>query len=445
MEEKTLVLAAPGTVAVDALRCALPALGEHDLIDETHIRDAVALQSLISDGGYSQVLFLNPYANPHRMGLYKALRKEGIRTIAYERGALPDSWFFDRNGFLAHSTSYDNCHWDRPISAERVERTQAWIQRLRHSNETLEKNGDRQGAEYWRRTFKIGNRRVIFVALQRPSDVATKWFGGPVGSASQFNEWMQFLASRLDKTRFALVVKKHPLESDQPNFTGAAHAPAHAHIHDLIELADKTVVINSGAGLLSLMFGKPCLVCGEAFYCKEGLAVSASSPDALLDLAEADLTVDQEKVTRFVAYLCDEFYSFGASKYESGKSKNGDTINRVRRTDFKRITQLAPEPIILGEQPPTWSEDSFILAAAGYKKALPTAAKTPKVPPTPFPAWGMGKSLIHRLAKTLLGRALSEEDRRRLRNNPIDFFKKAKWPPNRFFGRLLLDKSQRPY
>lgn len=448
--EKTLVLVAPGTIAADALRCALPALGDHDLIDETHIRDAIALRNLMAEGGYSQVLFLNPYANSHRMGLYKALRKEGSRTIAYERGALPDSWFFDRNGFLAHSTSYDNSHWDKPISVERMDRTKAWIQRLRYSTETLEKNGDRQGAEYWRRTLKIGSRRVIFVALQRPSDVATKWFGGPVGSASQFNEWIQFLASRIDKARFVLVVKKHPLESEQPNFAGAIHAPADAHVHDLIELADKTVVINSGVGLLSIMFGKPCLVCGEAFYRKDGLAVSASSPDELLELAEANLAVDEGRVTRFVAYLCDEFYSFGVSKYEIAKSKNGDTINRVRRTDFKRIVQLTPEPIILGEKPATWAEDSFVLAVAGYKKVVNPAKAVappgaPKVAPTPFPEWGRWKLAIHRMGQAALHPALSEEDRRRLRTNPIDFFKKAKWWPNRFFGRLLLDKSQRPY
>jgi len=205
------------------------------------------------------------------------------------------------------------------------------------------------------------------------------------------------------------------------------------------------------------MFGKPCLACGDAFYNQRGLAISVTSPDELLELAQSDLSVSESKVTRFVAYLRDEFYSFGVSYYELGKAKEGNTINRVNRIDFSRITQLTPEPIVLGKQPSRLPEDSFLLSVVGYKKgqkpvgevAEPSRAPV-SLPPsnkstTAKPEWSIARRAVHNIARVVLAPALVPEDRRRMRDNPIDFFKKAKWPPNRFFGRLLLDKSQRPY
>jgi hypothetical protein len=123
-------------------------LGDHHFVAEISFTDADAALSTIREEGFTQVLFFNPYANAHRMGLYKALRKAGIRTIVFERGALPDSWFFDRSGFLAHSTNYAPDLWDHTLDKDRAERTKQWMLDLRYSNQTLESNGERLACPY---------------------------------------------------------------------------------------------------------------------------------------------------------------------------------------------------------------------------------------------------------------------------------------------------------
>ncbi len=110
------------------------------------------------------------------------------------------------------------------------------------------------------------------------------------------------------------------------------------------------------------------------------------------------------------------------------------------------------------------SNRSYLWARVGMEPgaspnaAKPTPAPASKTPSAPKPApsgvakqdvapggWGPVKRAIHGSAQVALRPTLTERDRQRLEHDPVDFFKKAKWPPNRFFGRLLLDKSQRPY
>jgi len=49
------------------------------------------------------------------------------------------------------------------------------------------------------------------------------------------------------------------------------------------------------------------------------------------------------------------------------------------------------------------------------------------------------------VALATIGRMQGYEARQKLKQNPIDFFQKAKWGPNRFFGRIILDRTQRSY
>lgn len=451
--ERTLVLGHEGSLAVLSLRGVLPALGSYQIIPESAFKDPASLVKFSLDETITQVLFFNPYANASRFMLYCALKDAGIRTIVFERGALPDSWFFDRSGFLGHSSSYDPEHWDHPLTAQMESRTLEQIHRLRTSDHTLEENGRRQGPDYWRTQLDCGSRKVIFVALQRPADTATRWLAGPVNTAGHFNEWVQLLTNNIDQARYVVVVKKHPLEVDAPKLRGAVYAPDDAHVHDLIELADKIVCINSGVGLLGLLLDKAVIVCGKAFYHHPGLAVQANSPHDLISLASQDISIDRERVLRFAFYLFNVFYSFGRSHYRKEKEANGSFASRVYRIDFDRIAQLTAEPIEIGVSRHPLSEDSFILKVAGYSKAaqakpLAKAAlpsQQSPTSPTPFPTWGLSRSVVHLTSRIVLNYFLSKEDRSRLARNPIDFFKKAKWGPNRFFGRILLDNSQRPY
>ena len=61
------------------------------------------------------------------------------------------------------------------------------------------------------------------------------------------------------------------------------------------------------------------------------------------------------------------------------------------------------------------------------------------------PRWGAGKRVLHLASRIAISPFQSRRDKERLRTDPVDFFGKARHPLNQFFGRLLLEKSQRTY
>ncbi len=452
ISEKTLLLMSSNSMPARSIRMAIPSLGEYEFIPEEDFAAPGDLTEFVRDEGYTQVLFLNPYGNPHRLALYTACRSEGLRAIAFDRGALPDSWFFDSDGFLGSSAQYKPDAWDIDLPPDRLKRVREWIADFRRDAATLESNEARQGVEYWRRTLGIGKRKVILVALQRPADTATVFFAGPVGSADTFNDWVRQLSKSIDRRKFVIVVKKHPLESERPDIDGVIFPRDSANINDLIELSSVVVAINSGVGLISLIEGKPVVACGHAFYQHEGLAYQANSVEELVALVNSDLSVSSVAVERFTSHLIEKFYSFGAPKYHVKEEANGATRKIAYHIDFHSISMLG-SPQALGSPLPKLSDSAYVLKMAGYSPKKPAAAAKPvqNLPAAPIPKLTPRMSLaFHRKMALYVGAialapVTNSADRRRMTTNPLDFFQKAKWWPNRLLGRLVLDKSQRPY
>jgi predicted glycosyltransferase involved in capsule biosynthesis len=370
ISEKTLLLVKPGSAPARALRHAVPLLGQAIVLEETLFRDDSELLEYIGTEGVTQTFFLNPYGNEHRLSLYRAVKNAGLRFIAYDRGAFPESWFFDRGGFLGESQSYDRARWDCPMSDEQRQLAASYIDELRKSSKTLEKNGDRVGAAKLRSDLRLGDRKVIFVALQRPSDTATRFFSGPCYDAHTFNTWIQKLATGIDARHYVVVVKKHPLESVRPPLSGVVFAPDEAHINDLIELADKVVVINSGTGLIAAALGKPVICCGDAFYQHDGIAFAAASSHELATLAQRDLHVDSETCLRFVKYLSQDFYSYGPSQYEERNGEGGSSIRIATRILFSVIRGLGADEVRLGEPSKGVSLDAPLFYSFGGRAAI---------------------------------------------------------------------------
>jgi hypothetical protein len=448
----------PSTMPAKSLVQVLPLLGEYEFIPEDSFADPASLISFARAREFTQLLFLNPFGNSHRQELYLKAREDGLRTIAFDRGALPESWFFDRGGFLALSSSYYRDNWDHELSSENEKSTKAWIDRFCHNGDTLEANEPRQGVEYWRRTLGIGSREVILVVFQRPADTATVFFSGAVGSTDNFTKWISTLAEHLDRRRFVIVAKKHPLEHERPDIDGVIYPRDSANINDLVEMSSIVVTINSGVGLISLIQNRPVIACGDAFYQHDGLAYAARSAEELVHLVHSRLSVSRTAVERFTSFLLNDFYSFGTAQYSTKTEANGAIRKIAYQIDFHRIANLNGKPTILGRPMARLSDKSYLMRIAGYKATPP---KSPATPPKRAPAsavasvtspappsrpnWSPTQKAIFKLSIATLWPALSKPDRDRLKTNPIDFFQKAKWGPNRLFGRLLVDKSKRSY
>lgn len=398
--EKTLVLTAPNSRAAESLRMALPALGQYNLIEEKAFGDARQLINYVKRHNYSRILFLNPYGNSHRLSLYNFARDNGVICISFDRGALNDSWFFDDSGFLGNSTSYNEEKWNRPLSSTQQQEIREWTNAYIEKGNTLEKNGHRQSADEWRRKLGIGNKKVILIALQRPNDTATRFFSGPSTTYQNFLRWVQVLCENIDRSEYQVLIKKHPLETENLSFSNAISVPDTAHIHDLINLCDKVIVLNSGVGVLSLLMQKPVIVCGNAFYSSGGLAYQANNENDLIELASNNLTLDAEKAERFIYYLKSKFYSFGKSSYKDSIDENGNNIRLCYQIKFSVIRGLKDDDVLLGDAPQWIPPASFIFrgVTSSTREVSPSLArkqdKSIKRPSAPPPYKVISRSVL---------------------------------------------------
>ncbi len=389
---KTMVLCRPNGNAHNSLRQVLPLLGAFEVIDESSFKNSEMMGKTFFKNGFTHILFLNPYGNEHRLSLYNWVKREGIPYWVHDRGALPHSWFFDPNGFNSSSSSYDAEHWDHPISEHAKRDVASYLQAMRASAETLEVNGAPKSSSYWKARFGVGHRKVLFVPLQRPSDTVTRYFGGPVGPYENFYFWVSAVASRLDPAEWVVLCKKHPAETIRPNIPGVVFVPDDAHVHDMLDLCDSVLLLNSGVGLLSLAFGKPVVACGESFYAATGLAQRANSIDDAVTKIE-NPSLDEEKVFRFLHYLLTSFYSFGKTEYvevDNGSSK----FLAAREIRYSSIRLLTDEPVLFGPPPRQASLDSILYATFGGAEAISRAKKSKWMLQPPTPATKVNNALV---------------------------------------------------
>ncbi|MFB0823676.1 glycosyltransferase [Chromobacterium violaceum] len=320
---KTLILAPHAGKTVGSIRFALPFLGTCGFIDEKSIINEEYFLNYLKENLYTRVLFFNQYGNEKRLALYKLCTNNGIKTLSFDRGALPDSWFFDPHGFNASSRSYAPENWQKEYSANVLEDTERYIHSLLNTETTLEKNGSRIGENKIRMKYNIGDKKVIFIPLQRPNDSVIKYFSDKTGSIQNFCAEIDALASQLPAD-WVITVKNHPLEHDIPKMTNVITLDPDTHFYDALAIANATILINSGVGVYSLLFGKPTFCTGKSFYTHPGLAEKIDSPLDFLDKIKDLKKPNHQTVIKFISYLKNEFYSFGETEYL--EVKNGSSI-----------------------------------------------------------------------------------------------------------------------
>ena len=292
----------------------------------------------------SYVLFPNPYGNTMRLSIYEFVRKMGINYICWDRGALPNSWFFDTNGFNYDSSSYDEKHWNKPLSIEDKEATEKYINELLVGKNTLESQGDSLGVLELRRKLGIRHKRVVFVPLQVHTDKVIEYFTYEPFSFWGFLEIINKIAGELANDDVVFLTKKHPLmlEVNKEKYPNLTFVADNTNFLDLLNLCDMTVMINSGVGVYAMMNEKPCVLCGNAFYRFSKLNLQAKDEAELkrhiVDILENGFSFDRDKMLRFIRYLKNEFYSYGVSTKELVKDeKNNKTFHRTKGIDFYKI------------------------------------------------------------------------------------------------------------
>lgn len=313
-----------------------PSYGHIDRAHEDDFADTTAFAERVKELKYSRVVFGNPYANEKLKGFYSWCRENSQPYTICERGALPDSVYHDKNGFLNDSASYDPYIWNNPLTDDERARTVAYVEEIRFGAEALEAQSQREDAAVLRKRLglKLG-KKVLFVPFQQPNDTVIREFAGSIGSFSRFRDEIERLARDLGDG-WAVVYKKHPAEDELLPIPGAISADD-AHVYDLLEICDAVALINSGVGVYGMMFGKPVYVFGSSWYAHQGLCRPISENEDAATVITNGFSLDYECVLRFIHYLRYRFYSFGEMTTKKARYADGTPITATMSIKYYEI------------------------------------------------------------------------------------------------------------
>ncbi|MGE3831948.1 MAG: glycosyltransferase, partial [Parvibaculaceae bacterium] len=293
-----------------------------------------------------RVIFGNPYRNDATIGAYRWCREHKFPFVVCERGALPDSVFHDRSGFLSDGDSYRPAKWDRPLLPSEIDATESYIREIRFGNRLVEQQTDRSDLHEIRARLGIERRqKVLLVPFQQPKDTVIRHFAGSAGSFAKFRDLVCTLAQQLGDG-WQVVYKKHPVEDTLAPVPGAANGE-NVNIYDLIEIADAMLVMNSGTGLYGMMFGKPVYIASECWYADDRMNVPVTDPDMLRDAIRSGFDLDYDRVLRFIHYLRFEFYSFGQQVQRRFRYSDGSPITSTSEINYYEIRGLTREPLYI--------------------------------------------------------------------------------------------------
>ncbi|EAK0436530.1 glycosyltransferase [Campylobacter lari] len=289
--------------------------------------------NFIQENHIECVLFPNPYGNEKRLIIYEFVKNNGLKFICYDRGALPDSWFFDTKGFNYDSSTYKEENWNKNLTIEEINECKEYINKVLNEDNFLEKQGKRN-PEKLKSKLNIKDKKIVFVPLQVENDTVVKYFTYTPFEYNNFLEIINEVAKQLEYSHVFLI-KKHPLtcKIDKTSYDLLVFAEDDTNIIDLLDMCDMVLTLNSGVGVYAMMMNKPCVNCAFAFYAINGVNYQALSKDELLKYLKSDLSVDYEKVIKFIYYLKNNVYSFGKSKYKVVQ-KNNRFYSKVYETKY---------------------------------------------------------------------------------------------------------------
>lgn len=339
-EGNTLILSPFNGKTSNTIRTAIPFLSSCFYIKDDEIMSNEDFFNYIKKNNIKRVLFFNAYANDHRLSLYRYCIENDIKTINYDRGGLPDTWFFDPHGFNSSSKSYSDENWDHEITIDEHTKVKEYILKTLCSENALEKNGNRIGAHNLKNKYNIRDNKILFVPLQRPNDSVIKHFSDRIGSVENFFSELIVLAKSEELKDWKIIIKNHPLEPN--DIFNSKQFPSNIillsnkdHFCDAVLASDAVMLINSGVGLYSLMAGKPTFNVGNAYYSHTHMSVKIDSPLSFIDYIYKLTPPSNVRVERFIHFLINKFYSFGTTNYiENVDAKSKRRTNVALYTDF---------------------------------------------------------------------------------------------------------------
>jgi predicted glycosyltransferase involved in capsule biosynthesis len=322
--------------------------GKVIFMSEKDFTDNAEFTNFLHSNNVNLVVFPNPYSNNEILGLYRTCLDKNISILVCERGALPDSVYHDKNGFLNDSKSYSSILWDRELSKTELDLVNEYIVSIRYGKDVLEKQADRKDLYQIRKELNIQNKKVVFVPFQQPQDTVIRFFAGEIKTFKNFYDTISELPNILDD-EWCVVYKKHPTEDNLEHINNCICANDY-NVYDLLEIADAVVLINSGVGIYGMMFGKPVYVLGDAWYEHIGLCVKVENSTELADKILNKTSIDYDKILKFIYYLRFDFYSFGKATQRRVRYPDGTPITATTDIRYYEIRNISQKPIFFPKE-----------------------------------------------------------------------------------------------
>lgn len=247
------------------------------------------------------------WGGKHRSSILAlAARSQQLAIIHLEHGVLPFTTAVDLQGINADNSLPRDAAFYRALPAAPVPDTNP-------SLEVRKAYPDKPGEDAGLATLP---ERYIFVPFQVDSDTQILLQSPWIRDMRQFFRLLVRVFNQLDDPQLHLIFKEHPTsESSYPGLHRDAGKEERIHFvnnrltQELIEHAESVVTINSGVGIESLLFNRPVIVTGRAFYNIPGLVMKADSETELLDALHGVKTFRSDQLLRrnFLYYLETEY------------------------------------------------------------------------------------------------------------------------------------------
>ena len=318
---KTLILTEKNSRIVELLRDAFSLMGELECRPESDFGNADCLVEYINNNGITHVGFRNPTEGIHRKALYDNIKSKGFSFWTFDKGLLPNSWFFDSYGYKNESELYHPKMWNSQLTDENATRVKQYIQ-------TLHFDENRMGVEYLRSKLNVGNRQVLFFL-----------FYDEVEEDVYFHQHSLEVIEQLDKKQWLIIAKNVSSMASFNFIDGVEYVDKSYHLYDLFEVADVVAHRNSDFSLLCSTLLTPTIAYEELYFSHKGLGYRAVTPKGFLELLQSKLSVNEDVMHRFVSYLTTKAYSF-------------EVPHHYPHIVFESIRGLSNKTLILGAAKP---------------------------------------------------------------------------------------------
>lgn len=219
--------------------------------------DVKSLKRLVRDDGIGYILAHNLTAQ-HRQFISAIAGKAEVRAISFERGCLPDSWFFSRqNGSVPDVHRADFLDKKEPTSSA-LEEALVVQKSLKEGGNYLEQQP--RDSSKPPATLDTDRGLVLFL-LQKPNDATIVTNGGPFKDYGVFFDMLADLIPDLISSGKRVAVKTHPLAPKIPQWLDQFRIDI--PIESACRAAERVVSVNSGSTIYAIVEGKPTILLGR--------------------------------------------------------------------------------------------------------------------------------------------------------------------------------------